>query len=184
MIKFRPDRHLLANRLRVLVGGLVVLPLMAASPSKFTGVPTWLLGDWIAVEIHQDADGTYSSKEDEPRNWLAGQQLRITADSLTLANDRCQSPAATFHHGSWSKPLHEFGGGNLESLGLANRDKVIEYISFECSHDYQKFDNEAEFIHDRTIKITWYAIIHSHTEIDMPFFGGSYVKFKKASPTT
>ncbi len=59
-------------------------------------------------------------------------------------------------------------------------------MSFKCVHELHKLHDQADFNEqdDRGIPITWYAIIHSHTEIDLPFFGGSYVKFKKASPTT
>ena len=172
--------------LRMISLGLSGLFLAAADKPATQGIPVWLMGIWIPVEIHQDEDALYPSRQDEPRYWISGQRLVINKNSLTFADDRCENPTVDSRHGRPSVPIRETGSGTLKRLGLPLDDKPVDYLEFNCARDVFKLQSETSFVHpqDRTIKITWPVIIHSHDEIDMPFFGRSYVRFKRASPTT
>ena len=174
----------MGNLPRAAAISLAALLLVAAAPSMSNKVPEWVLGDWTPVDVWQNAEMRYQPAPDDPKHWYADQHLSITPTSLTLADDRCINPAVSFHHGPPNFPIHKFGGATLQDLGLPASNKPVDYFAFDCAHDLTRTGKTGKYENDRTIPITWYAIVSSHTEIYLPFFAGSYIKFRKTSPTS
>ncbi len=186
MMTDRQAYQAMRKQVRLVLSGLAVLAVGGASPLTPGPIPGWLLGDWTPVDIRQSADMLYPSPSNEPKHWLANQHLVVTEGSLTLADDRCEIPAVVSRHERPTVPLHENGGGTLESFDYPIADKPIEHLTFKCSHELHKSESQTNFVSqdDRGIPISWHVIVRSHNEIDLPFFGGSYVKFKRTSPTS
>ena len=170
--------------LRAATVGFAASLLAAAGLSTSNKVPEWAIGDWTPVDVWQNTEMRYQPTPDDPKHWYADQHLSVTSTSLTLADDRCVKPIVSFHHDPPNVPIHKFGGATLQKLGLPANNRPVDYFAFACAHDLTRSDKTEDYKNDRTIPITWYAIVSSHNEIYLPFFAGSYIKFRKTSPTS
>ncbi len=157
----------------------------AGPPPALKPIPPWLVGNWEPVTVWQDRDVNYPVPEDQPKRWLAAAHLVVTGDSLTLAEYRCADATVTPAHGRPSVPIRLGASATIAKLELHMSDAPLDYLTVRCAHRLMRLRDEGPgYAHDFGEPVDWYVIVHSHDEIDMPFLSGSYVRFRKASPTS
>ena len=84
-----------------------------------------------------------------------------------------------------SVPIRLGDSATIAKLGLHMTDAPLDYLTVRCAHRLLSLRSDGlGYVHDFGEPVNWYVIIHSHDEVDMPFLGGSYVRFRKASPTS
>ena len=161
-----------------------LLPLLCDAGAAPAGrLPEWLLGDWTAVEVHQ-YDTETDIEGNDPKCLYTGRTMTVTPDRLTFVRDACEVGSVRARHGPLSVPTRDIAGVGPDALGLPRESKPVSYIAIQCARSLVGSDDGHDVVHDRGIKLTWYVVVRSPTEIDMPFLGLSYVKFRRASPTS
>ena len=158
-------------------------PSFAAPPTKGR-LPDWLLGEWTAVEVRQDSSAPYG-EGDDPQHWFLNHVMTVTPDRLTFAMDACEVGSIRAKRASISVPVRHGTGVGLDAFGLPPEPKPVSYLAIQCARSLVDFGDGQGIVHDRVgSKIVWHVVARSPTEIDMPFLYGSYIKFRRASPTS
>ena len=168
----------------------ILLPLCAAgAPSAVpvpatASLPSWLLGTWTAVAVRENKYVRYDP-DDSPERWYSDHIMAVTPDRLTFVRDACEVSSVQAKQGPISAPIKGIaGGGGLDAFGLPPERKPVSYLTVKCARSLLDMGDGRGIVQDRGIKLTWYVIVRSPTEIDMPFLGGSYIKFRRISPTS
>ena len=97
--------------------------------------------------------------------------------------DACEVGSVRARRGPISAPMRHIVGGGLDAFGLPPEPKPVSYLAIQCAHCLLDFGDGQGIVHDRTgNKLTWYIVVRSPNEIDMPFLHGCYTTFRKAAP--
>ena len=161
-----------------------LLPILCgtgASPAK--RLPEWLLGNWTAVEVRQDSSAPYG-EGDDPQHWFSNRVMTVTPDRLTFVMNACEVGSANAKRGPISVPMRHASGVGLDAFGLPPERKPVTYIAIQCAHSLLDMGDGRGIVHDVGSDLAWYVVVRSPTEIDMPFLYHSYIKFRRAGPTS
>ena len=174
--------------LRTRLSAVALLPCLlcaaGAPPAALAGrLPEWLLGDWTAVEVRQN-DAVYYIEGSSPQHWYGGRVMTVTPDRLTFVRDACEVGSVRARQGPISAPMRDIAGGGLDAFGLPPEPKPVNYIAIQCARSLLDMGDGRGTVQDRGIKFTWYVVVRSPVEIDMPFLGGAYIKFRRVGPTS
>ena len=158
-------------------------PSLAAPPAPAERLPEWLLGNWTAVEVRQDKNGSYDP-DSGPIHWWQDATMTVTPDRLTFNPEACEVGSVQAKRAPISVPVRHGTGVGLDAFGLPSEPKPVNYLAIKCARSLLGWLDGHGPMDDRGTKLTWYVVVRSPTEIDMPFLYSSYVKFRKASPTS
>ena len=121
---------------------------------------------------------------ESPKEWYRNSELTIVPDRLAFYEDACVVESVQAKRGSISVPIKGIAGSGPEVFDLPRERKPVEYLAIKCAHSLIAAINGQGKMNDRGIKLTWYIIVRSPTEIDMPFLGGSFIKLRKSASTS
>ena len=123
-----------------------------------------------------------------PKQWYKDSELTVTPDRLAFYEDACVVGSVQAKRGPVSTPMKAKAGGGPEYFDLPPERKPVNYLAVKCAHSLvtRTFEVDGKTIipPEVTPALTWYIIVRSPTEIDMPFLGGSYIKLRKSTPAS
>ena len=110
--------------------------------------------------------------------------MTVTPNRLTFVTDACEVGSVQAKRAPISVLIRRGTGVGLDALGLSPEPKPVNYIAIQCAHILLDMGDGRGIVQDHGIKLTWYVVVRSPNKIDMPFLGGSYLKFRRVSPTS
>ena len=164
----------------VLLCSAGVPPVM---PLSTAGVPDWLIGTWMPVDVHQNKDSHYQP-DDDPKHWYPGMPLTVTADRLSFFEFSCQGPTVSRKRGTLASLIAKGAGGILAEYDLKRETGLLDYLEIRCAHVFGDDGDGRGAVNDTHSADTWYVIVRSPSEIQMPYYHFSFVNFRKAAPTS
>ena len=161
-----------------------LLLLCGAKAPPTSRLPDWLVGAWQLTDVRESSGIVYPDGGG-PVNWYhPGDTMTVTPDRLTFVMDACEVGTVKEKQGPISEPVLHIAGAYPSDLGLPPERKPLNYFAIKCARSLIASASGDGPMDDRGIKLTWYVFRRSPTEIDMPFLGGSYLKFRKTGPTS
>lgn len=168
---------------------LLAVQSATAAPATTKTLPEWMLGEWVVTHVYQSKsiDRTYF----DPKQSYPGKHLTITPKQMFLEDLGCEVESVTHSTGRFKKVFTDgiSGPPSTDYDGLPKFPEKVTYEKVKCSHhlvlvkDDDSPDGKKTHI-QKSIPMKWNIIVHSHTEIDLPFYSGSYLQLRKVTPAT
>lgn len=166
---------------------LLTLSLSGVRAEEGGTMPAWMRGTWIAVDVHQVED---PDRDYDPVKRYSGKPLVITADEIRFRDSGCEVANIIVKKGSSAAAFHDASSGyQPREYGLPPDHGNVVYYDVDCRHRliiYEKGESRADpSAHiEKSIPVRWSIIIRSHEEIDIPYYGATYIRFRRmAGPT-
>ncbi|MBS0959299.1 hypothetical protein [Acetobacter thailandicus] len=168
---------------------LLAVQSATAAPVTTKTMPEWMLGEWVVTHVYQSKNVDRSNFD--PSRFYPGKHLIVASGEIRLEDLGCEVASVTHSTGYFKKVFAEGVGGELpiEYSGLPKFPEKITYEKVKCSHRLNIFKENESSINpkphiEKSIPTQWNIIVHSHTEIDLPFYSGSYLQLRKVTPAT
>ncbi|MBS0980664.1 hypothetical protein [Acetobacter thailandicus] len=127
----------------------------------------------------------------DPYQYYPGKHLTITLRQLLLTDFGCEVESVTHSTGRFKKVFTDGVSGPpyTDYDGLPKFPEKVTYGKVQCSHRLVIFkDDDSQSVSrehiEKSIPVKWNIIVHSHTEIDLPFYYGAYLHLRKVTPAT
>ena len=170
---------------------LLAVQSATAAPATTKTLPEWMLGEWVVTHVYQvrGMDRTYF----DPYQYYPVKHMTITSKQILLTDYGCEVESVTHSTGRFKAVFSEGVGGASPNLfdGLPKFPEKVTYEKVKCSHRliFMKDDDspDGKKTHIETEKdgsAQWNIIVHSHTEIDLPYYYGAYLRLRKVTPAT
>lgn len=150
-----------------------------AAPATQPSLPAWLLGTWAPYEIRQNKNVRYGPT-DGPLLWYKDSNLTIRPDQLTFATFACDVGSVQPKTGPLSTPTRAVAGGRPDAFDLPQERRPVEYLQIHCARSLTDMGDGKGIVAEITPALTWYIVIRSRAEIELPFLGGAYIKLRPA----
>ncbi|MFT8719919.1 hypothetical protein [Acetobacter sp.] len=178
----------LHHRLCAIMSLLPLLTAPSARAEEQGPVPGWMRGTWVAVEVRQ---AELPQRSFDPVAEYSGKPLTITAGEIRFRDLGCEVSDVKARTGRFDRAFVE-GSGGLQpgKYGLPPERGSVAYYAVSCRHRliiYEKGDDPTDpSAHtDKSDPTHWSIIVRSHAEIDIPYGGATYIRFRRqAEPTS
>ncbi|MBS0959298.1 hypothetical protein [Acetobacter thailandicus] len=170
---------------------LLAVQSATAAPATTKTLPEWMLGEWVVTHVYQSKsiDRTYF----DPKQSYPQKHITITQKQIILTDYGCEVESVTHSTGHFKKVFTDgiSGPPSTDYDGLPKFPEKITYQKVKCSHrlavvkDDDSSDGKKTHIEtEKDGSAQWNIIVHSHTEIDLPYYYGAYLQLRKITPAT
>ncbi|OUI87937.1 hypothetical protein HK11_08045 [Acetobacter sp. DmW_043] len=168
---------------------LLAVQSATAAPATTKTLPEWMLGEWVVTHVYQAK--SIDRTDFNPKQYYPGKHLIVAPGQMRLGDFGCEVESVIHSTGRFKKVFTDGVSGPpfTDYDGLPKFPEKVTYEKVQCSHRLVIFkDDDSQSVSrehiEKSIPVKWNIIVHSHAEIDLPYYGATYLQLRKVTPAT